>query len=182
MLMMNYASYCLITKKRNFFLVWPLLPNHCRYRELFLHLIATHSLWRTPLEEGSARRGQLYLTTRNIHTHTHMGETSMEPAGFEPALPVSERPQVLDCAATGFGINQTWQIWNHKANKIFGPYFSKHNIAMRQKWTLCSISLNPQFVAQQSAVLMHAVKHVGGNKPHGGLTRSSRNHTYYRER
>ena len=44
---------------------------------------------RTPLDEGPARRRDFYLTT---HT-THNRRTSMSPAGFEPAIPVDERPQ-----------------------------------------------------------------------------------------
>jgi hypothetical protein len=57
----------------------------------------------TPLDEGSARRRDLYLTTRN----THNRQTSIPPAGFEPAIPESERPQThaLDRAATGIGYN-----------------------------------------------------------------------------
>jgi len=38
----------------------------------------THKLGRAPLEEESARRGDLYLTTYN----THKREISMPPAGF----------------------------------------------------------------------------------------------------
>jgi hypothetical protein len=36
-----------------------------------------------------------------------MRQTSMPPAGFEPAIPASERPQThaLDRAATGIGFN-----------------------------------------------------------------------------
>jgi hypothetical protein len=95
------------------FLVWPLLPTHCRCRGLLLHLITlndththihkhTHTLGR-PLDEGSARRNDLYLTTHN----THKNQTSMPPSGFEPAIPASERPQTydaLDRAATGIGL------------------------------------------------------------------------------
>ena len=56
---------------------------------------------RTYLEEWSARRRDLYLTTHN----THNRQTSMPPAGFEPTIPASERPQThtLDRAATGTG-------------------------------------------------------------------------------
>ena len=56
---------------------------------------------RTPLDEWSARRRDLYLKTHN----THNGQTSMLPAGFEPAIPASEGPQnhALDRAATGTG-------------------------------------------------------------------------------
>jgi hypothetical protein len=56
---------------------------------------------RTPLDEGPARRRDLYLTTHN----THKRQTSMPPVGFKPTIPVSERPQThaLDRAATGIG-------------------------------------------------------------------------------
>jgi len=100
--------YLLATKRRRGggqwwqFLVWPLLPSHCRCRQLLLHLITlsdthTHTQSRTPLDEWSARRRDLCLTTRNIHQR----QTSMLPTGFEPALPASERPQTraLDRAA-----------------------------------------------------------------------------------
>jgi hypothetical protein len=43
----------------------------------------THTLVRTPLDEGLARLRDLYLTTHN----THKNQTSMPPAGFEPAIP-----------------------------------------------------------------------------------------------
>ena len=54
---------------------------------------------RTPLDEWSARRRDLYLTTHN----THNRQTSMAPLGFEPTISAGERPQTyaLDRAATG---------------------------------------------------------------------------------
>ena len=53
---------------------------------------------RTPLDEWSARRRDLYLTIHN----THNGQTSMPQVGFEPAVSASERTQTyaLDRAAT----------------------------------------------------------------------------------
>ena len=60
---------------------------------------------RTPLDEWSARRRDLYLTTHN----THNRQTSMPPVGFEPTVSVGERPLTysLDRAATGTGKNMT---------------------------------------------------------------------------
>jgi hypothetical protein len=52
----------------------------------------TTTLGRTPLDEWSARRRDLYLTTHN----THKRQTSMPPTAFEPAIPASERPQIQD--------------------------------------------------------------------------------------
>ena len=61
---------------------------------------------RTPLDEGSARRRDLYVTTHNNHNR----QTSMFPVGFEPTISAGERSQInaLDRAATGTGpINGT---------------------------------------------------------------------------
>jgi hypothetical protein len=67
----------------------------------FMITLKHTTLGRTPLEEGSARRRDFYLTTHN----THKTQTSMPPAGFEPTTPGSKRPQThaLDSAATGIG-------------------------------------------------------------------------------
>ena len=56
---------------------------------------------RTPLDEWSARRRDLYLTTHN----THNSQTSMPPVGFEPTISAGKRPQTytFDRAATGTG-------------------------------------------------------------------------------
>jgi len=43
---------------------------------------------RTPLEERSARRRDLYLTTYD----THNRQISMPPVGFEPTISAGERP------------------------------------------------------------------------------------------
>ena len=61
------------------------------------------TLGRTPLDEWSARRRDLYLVTHNAHKR----QTSMTLAGFETAIPSSERPQThtLDRAATVIGLS-----------------------------------------------------------------------------
>ena len=52
-----------------------------------------HTQWRatigrTPLNEWSVRRRDLYLTKHN----THNRQTSMSPVGFEPTIAAGERP------------------------------------------------------------------------------------------
>ena len=56
---------------------------------------------RTPPDECSARRRNLYLTTHNNLNR----QTSMPPAGFEPTISAGERPQtyVFHRADTGTG-------------------------------------------------------------------------------
>jgi len=58
------------------------------------------TLCRTPLDDGSSRRRDLFLTTHNAHKRQ---KTSMLPAGFEPTTPASKRPQThaLNCAVAG---------------------------------------------------------------------------------
>ena len=55
---------------------------------------------RTPLDEWSTRRRDLYL-----HNTQHSRQTSMLPVGIEPTISAGERPQTyaLDRAATGTG-------------------------------------------------------------------------------
>jgi hypothetical protein len=74
-------------------------PAHCRD---FTIALRHTTLGRTPLDEGSARRRDLYLTTHNVHKR----QTSMPPVGFEPAIPANEWPQThtLDRAATRIGV------------------------------------------------------------------------------
>jgi hypothetical protein len=56
---------------------------------------------RTPLDELSASRRDLYLQTHN----THNRQTSLPPEGFETTISAGERPQTysLDRAAIGTG-------------------------------------------------------------------------------
>jgi hypothetical protein len=71
----------------------------------------THTLGGPPLEEGSARRRDLYLTTHNSQKR----QISMPPAVFEPAISASERPQshALERAATGIGLLYIRVLFNH---------------------------------------------------------------------
>jgi hypothetical protein len=81
------------------------LPKQFRCRGLFFHVI-THShttiVGGTPLDEGSARRRDFYLTTHN----THNRQTSMPPVGFEPVILAGDRLQThaLVRSATGIGL------------------------------------------------------------------------------
>jgi hypothetical protein len=54
--------------------------NHTKRRTTF---------GRTPLDEWSVRRRDLYLITQN----THNRPTFMPPAGFEPIISSGKRPQ-----------------------------------------------------------------------------------------
>ena len=63
-------------------LLWQLIALNDTYK--------THTtLGMTPLDEGLARHGDLYLTTHK----THKREILVPLAEFEPAVPASERPQ-----------------------------------------------------------------------------------------
>ena len=81
-----------------------------------------HTQWRstvggTRLDEWSARRRDLYLTTYN----THNRQTFMPPEGFEPTISAGEVPQThgLDRAATGTGFNkQKLIIFNVKDRNL----------------------------------------------------------------
>jgi hypothetical protein len=89
-----------------FFLLCPVLPNLCSCKALLLRLIAlnhthTHLFLRTTLCEESVRRRDLYL----YNPQYSQGTNTRTPAGFEPAIPASWRPQTyaLERVATGIG-------------------------------------------------------------------------------
>ena len=77
---------------------------------------------RTPLDEWTARRRDLYLKTHN----THNRQTSMPPVGFEPTISAGERPQTyaLDRAATGTG-----RVIFNKLENCASSWFYYRNIS-----------------------------------------------------
>jgi len=77
-------------------------PQPLHYRGFTITLRHT-TVGRAPLDEWSALRRDLYLTTRN----THKSQNTTHWAGFVPAIPASEPPQAhaLDHGATRKIIN-----------------------------------------------------------------------------
>ena len=69
-----------------------LLMSYTYMESLFLmfleHTQRRSTVGRTPLDEWSARRRDLYLTTHD----THNIQISMPPVGFEPTISAGERP------------------------------------------------------------------------------------------
>ena len=53
------------------------------------HTQRSTTVGRTPLDERSAHRRDLYLTTHDIHNR----QISMPPVRFEPTISAGERPQ-----------------------------------------------------------------------------------------
>ena len=93
------------------------------------HTRRRSTVGRTPLDEWSARRRDLYLTTHD----THNRQTWMPPVGFEPTISAGERPQTyaLDGAATFFcysiylPIVDSIHLWHCTSETISG--LSKFN-------------------------------------------------------
>ena len=85
--------------KRLHFFLWRWDPTRVMASSFLRFLDHTQqrtTVGRTPLDEWSARRRDLYLTTHNIHKpNIHA------PVGFEPMISAGERPQThaLDRAA-----------------------------------------------------------------------------------
>ena len=71
--------------------LWPFGPTRAMVSFLrFLdHTQRRTTVGRTPLDELSARRRDLYLKINNNHSR----QTSIPPAGFDPTIPASEGPQ-----------------------------------------------------------------------------------------
>ena len=54
----------------------------------YSHFVTLTTVGSTLLDEWSARRTDIHLTNDNTHDKTYTS-----PAGFEPAVPTSQRPQ-----------------------------------------------------------------------------------------
>ena len=99
------SGHCYLPCKYLSVLVWPLLPTHCRCRDYcctWSHSVThTHSLGLIWTRDWPVAGTSATCATHNIHKR----QTSMPPAGFEPAIPTSERPQThaLHGADTGIG-------------------------------------------------------------------------------
>jgi len=107
----------------------------------------------SPLEEWSARRRDLYLTTHN----THKRHVSVLPLKFEPEIPASEWPQThaLDRAATGTGdtthIDCVWNVLTH-AQKTDFVFRRNGRVHLNRRWPQFSRLLAAEVCA--SAVVM----------------------------
>jgi hypothetical protein len=119
---------------------WATASSFTRFLD---HTQQRTTVGRIPLDEWSARRKDLYLTTHN----THNRQISIPPVGFEPTAPAGERPQTyaLDRATTGLTEYKT-----PKTNKILieskfpylnrnGPQYNTH--CEYQSWCLLLYSL-----------------------------------------
>jgi len=85
---------------------WARAPSFTKFLD---HTQRHTTVGGTPLDEWSARRRDLYLTSHN----THNRQTSMPPVGFEPTISAGERPKtyVLDRAATGTGTTKYIKVY-----------------------------------------------------------------------
>jgi hypothetical protein len=114
------SNVCVFLSLTSFYILIVLVEGYC-----CTWITHTHTLCRTPLDEGSARCRDLYLKTHN---------TSMPAAGFEPAIPASERPQshALHRTVSEIGRN----IPSHTDSKKHG--FRQHSIYVyKRKGRLC---------------------------------------------
>jgi hypothetical protein len=77
---------------------WAKVSSFTRFLD---HTQRRTTVGRTPLDEWSPRRRDLYLTTHNPHNR----QTSIPPVGSEPKTPPGDRPRTyaLDREATGIG-------------------------------------------------------------------------------
>ena len=75
----------LLIKTKLFFFLWRCFPTRVMAASFLMFLDHTQrrsTVGRTPLDEWSARRRDLYMTIHN----TYNRQTSMPPVGFEPTI------------------------------------------------------------------------------------------------
>jgi hypothetical protein len=91
---------------------YPLVHNRGRVCLFAPDHAQTHTtVGTTPLDEGSARRRDLYLTTQTLYKK----QTSMPPVGVEPTIPASARPQTYALARAVTGIGYKWLLGRYSS-------------------------------------------------------------------
>ena len=108
-----------------FFFLWldsPIWAWSSSFRRGFTITLRHTTVGTTPLDEGPARRRDLYLTT---HTRNR---TSMATAGLETAIPASELLQTdaLDRAATRIGLSSLLLFLNLFPLKCYTGFIRNH--------------------------------------------------------
>ena len=105
------------------------------------HTQRRFTVGRIPLDEWSARRRDLYLTTHN----THNRQTSLPPVGFEPTISTGEWPQtyVLDRAATGTDINIDYKPRITQHYEYYMCIYTSHSF---YAFEMCVLIFNTTFV------------------------------------
>jgi len=107
-----------LIQKGNYNLAYIFLPNVLHFISFFwrsstlIDEARRTTFVRTPLDEWSARRSDLYLTAHN----TRNRQTSGSPVGFEPTISGGKRPQTYasDRADAGIGNVKTLGHLNSK--------------------------------------------------------------------
>ena len=133
------------------------------------HTLRRTTVGRTPLDEWSARRRDLSLTTHN----THNRQTSTPPVGFEPTISAGERPQThtLDRAATETGwCNVTLNKFKFKlpgSNSTFCiadcPTIIACRRSIRLTPTVVPLADGPPCRIDDCLDVVYCMQHVGGN-------------------
>jgi hypothetical protein len=103
------------------------------------HTRRRSTVGRTPLDEWSAHRRDLYLTTHD----THNRQISMPPVGFEPTISAGERPQ------TTKGLIQTFR--RLKGNMKQVPYWESTNIGITVQNLVSMVTWRPKLFSTGTA-------------------------------
>jgi hypothetical protein len=129
---LHYLTFNDFVSSLWFICFWRDSPHWARassFRGFLDHIQRRTTVGRTPLDEWSVWRRDLYLTTHNIQ----YGQTSMLPVGFEPTISAGERPQTyaLDRAATGSGhrcngLTKCLCLLGIYVTTLFRPYLVIH--------------------------------------------------------
>jgi hypothetical protein len=103
---------------------------------------------RTPLDERSARRRDLYLRTHDAHNR----QISMSPVGVKPTISVNERPQAAHLLRSWVDIHVS-SCWQHHPyceraiRLVYPPFFCTLRSSYRPtNKTLVELGLDIQTV------------------------------------
>ena len=119
---------------------------------------------RIPLDEWSARRRDLYLTTDD----THNRQISMPPVGFEPTISAGERPQAAHLLRSSRGVLPTVVrrcVWSRNIKIRWSIYIYIYDISSLRANSYVE-NRNPTLQTQRVTLLfrMHRLSYLLMNR------------------
>jgi hypothetical protein len=146
---------------------------HSRFGRLLLHYITQNetTVSRNPLDEGSACRRDLHLTTHNKHKR----QTFMSTVGFEPAIPAIERQQTLAFDREVIGVSF---IKHTEMNNTCGRRYGSTQSLLDNWFHIVTALTQEKGVLGESSVPRNPLGRLGGprHKKPGGTQNNSGSH------
>ena len=143
------------------------------------HTQRRSTVGRTPLDEWSARRRDLYLTTHD----THSRQISMPPVGFEPKVSAGERPAAAHLLKSWVRIPPgAWIFVCCECRVLSGRGLCDELITRpAESYRLCCVVVCDLETSRVGAPYIYDIRSLMVNEQHTGFLKLFLSHTFLKK-